>query len=255
MTFPKPPIIEAMFYVGVELDSSFTVSMLDSYRDSITDQFPRAELLVSKTIPFNFVNIDPIPEEEKLKEHGYRLWDLNNKKVVNVNIDNFSFSQLEPYSEWDSFFSESYNLWEKYIELTNVNKISQLSLRYLNRILIPFSEGYSFLLEDYIQIFPQLPEKLSMSISQYVMQVSFFSEKYTPSQSVIRQASSEIFTDENHQDFVPIIFDIQVYQNVDLDSKDANSIKEIFSSNLRKFKNDIFYQSITEKSRGLFKND
>lgn len=224
--------------------------MLDPYRQSIIEEFPQVEVKVFKNIPLDFssVNIDPIPT----KPDGYRLLNSENKKVINANINNFSFNQLEPYSNWDLFFSEAYYLWEKYAEFTNVNKISQLSLRYFNRILIPFNEKDSLALEDYIQIFPQLPEKLSMSISKYVMQVSLFSEQYSPSQSVVRQAASEIVTDEKNQDFIPIIFDIMVYQDVNLDFKDTDTVREIFSSNLRQFKNEIFYQSITEKSRGLF---
>lgn len=247
MNFFKPPIIEAIFYVEVQRQSNFTLDSLSAYRNSIIDQFPHVELKVFQKIPFNSFGIQSVETEN----HGYRLTSLDNKKIVNINIDDFSFSQLEPYSNWDTFFLESYHLWEKYAELTNVNKITKLSLRYLNRILIPFHQEDSVLLEDYVRIFPQLPEELSMSISKYVMQVSLLSDRYSPSQSIVSQTTSELITDQDDNDFIPIIFDIVVYQNVDFTLDNSNLIQDIFCSNLRNFKNEIFSQAITEKSQKL----
>jgi len=123
MTFHKPPIIEAIFLIGVQRDSDFTFDMLDPYRQSIIEQFPQVEMKIFKNIPLDFSSTNsPI----NIDREGYRLINSENQKVINANINNFSFNQLEPYSNWDLFFSEAYCLWEKYAEFTNVNKISNL---------------------------------------------------------------------------------------------------------------------------------
>ena len=93
----------------------------------------------------------------------------DSKKIIRANVGSFSFSQKKPYQTWDLFFEEAYGLWKKYAEFTSINKVSQVALGYLNRIMIPWEEK-SIALQDYIKIFTEISDDLSMNINRYFMQ-------------------------------------------------------------------------------------
>ena len=48
-------------------------------------------------------------------------------------------------------------------------------------------------------------------------------------------------------------FDIDVFQEVNLEANDDQTIKMIFEENLRGLRNEIFFKSITETAEELFK--
>lgn len=254
MTFSNPPIVEAIFHVVVERDSDFNNEKLNDYAKYITESFPafdrkeqrslRNEILVPIDDPDNTTSsISNILQ-------GYLLASNDNLRVIQANIDNFSFSKLPPYGTWESFYKEANEFWEKYAEITSVDRVKRLGLRYLNRIAIPF-EGKPFKLQDYSKIFPEISDDLSMTISGYFMQIYLASEAYKPSRAIVNQTIGNV---ETNGDLVstPLILDIEVFQDVDLSSQDG-LIESIFINNLRPFKNDIFLNGVTEKSQEFFK--
>lgn len=248
MTFSNSPIVEATFHISLQHDPSFDVDILDAYKEAMKSEFPNIKQKRSIENSINFTNPDDIVSLLNSNKEGYFLVTSDDKKVIQATLSGFSFSKLKSYDTWDLFFTEAFSLWEKYISLTSVNKVSRLALHYLNNILIPFQE--SIQLQDYINIFPEVPENLEMTISEYFMQVSLSSQKYNLAQSIVTQSVTKD-TNINNQNLVPINLNIEVFQDVNLNPNDA-IIKNIFNNTLRHFKNDIFYNSITDKSRGLF---
>jgi uncharacterized protein (TIGR04255 family) len=254
MTFSKPPIVEAIFHVVVERDSEFNNETLNDYAKYITEKFPafdrkeqrslKSEISVPLDDPHNITSsISNILQ-------GYILASNDNSKVIQANIDNFSFSKLRPYDTWESFYQEANEFWRKYAEITSADRVKRLGLRYLNRIVIPF-EGSTFKLQEYIKIFPEVSDDLSMIISGYFMQISLVSEEYKPSVAIVNQTVGNI--EKNGDKFsTPLIFDVEVFQDVNLSPQDT-LIESIFINNLRPFKNDVFLKGITEKSQEFFK--
>jgi uncharacterized protein (TIGR04255 family) len=254
MTFSNPPIVEAILHVVIERDSEFNNETLTDYAKYITEGFPifdrKEQRFLKNEISFPLNDPDNITSSVSNILQGYLLASNDNSKVIQANTDNFSFSKLRPYGTWESFYQEANEFWEKYAEITSVDRVKRLGLRYLNRIAIPF-EGKPFKLQDYIKIFPEVSDDLPMTISGYFMQVSLASEVYKPSKAIVNQTSGNVETNGDIV-YTPLIFDIEVFQDVDLNSQDS-SIESIFINNLRPFKNDIFLNGVTEKSQEFFK--
>ena len=253
MTFSNPPIVEAIFHVVVERDSEFNNETLNDYAKYITERFPDFDQKERRFLKNEI--LVPIDEPDNATSsisnilQGYLLAHNDNSQVIQANTDNFSFSKLHPYQTWESFYEEAKKFWGEYISITSVDRVKRLGLRYLNRIEVPF-DSRSFKLKDYVKIFPEVSDSLSVAISGYFMQISLDSELYTPSRAIVNQAIGNA-GDPNS---TPLIFDIEVFQDVDFTPQsDYKEIESIFVNNLRPFKNDIFLNGITEKSQELFK--
>jgi uncharacterized protein (TIGR04255 family) len=256
MTFSNPPIVEAIFHVVVERDNDFNNEALSDYAKYITESFPvfnrMEKRFLKNDISFNINDPGNITSSISDNLEGYFLSSNDNSKVIQANLNDFSFSKLQPYETWEAFYHEASNFWKKYIEITSVERVKRLGLRYLNRIEIPFDEK-NVSLQDYVKIFPEVSDDLSMIISGYFMQISLFSEKYKPSKAIVNQTIGGQET-SGDSTVIPLIFDIEVFQDVDFVSQD-NYIDSIFINNLRLFKNDIFLNGITKKSQKEFSND
>ena len=257
MTFSNPPIVEAIFHLVVERDGEFERETLNDYAKYITEKFPvfdkKEKRFLKNDISFNLDDPDNITSLVSNNLEGYILSSNDNSKVIQANIDSFSFSKLPPYETWDIFYKEANEFWRKYIEITSVKQVKRLSLRYLNRIAIP-SHNKPIKLQDYIKVFPEVSDDLSMIISGYFMQVSLACNDYEPSKAIVNQTVGNEVVENSNSDltFIPLIFDVEVFQDVDLDPQNS-SIESIFVDNLRPFKNDVFFNSITDRSREFFK--
>ncbi len=250
MTFSKPPIVEAIFHLVVERDSDFDHESLNNYAKSVIEKSStlneQEKRFLTANISFDSNDLNKITSSLSDNLEGYVISSADGSKIIQANINSFSFSRLKLYESWDIFYGEATEFWEKYVEITSVKKIKRLSLRYLNRIMIPLDKT-PCKLQDYIKVFPEVSDDLSMMISGYFMQISLSSEAYEPSKAIVNQTVGE----GGDSDF-PLIFDIEVFQDVDINPNDS-STGFIFSDNLRPFKNDIFLNGITEKTRGFFK--
>jgi len=245
--FPNPPIIEALLDLQVTLPETIDIDKLKSYQESISDQFPG-------------INVKKKWEgkvELKLKEGklpeinapegsptGWLFTSSDKKRVVQARLDGFTYSKLKPYDNWDNLKSEAEELWENYCEIAEPLEVKRVALRYINQIEIPlpFSDFREYLLTT-PEIAPGLPQGLASFLIRFVIPSN--NEKDT---AIVIQEMKPI--SENGK-LVPIIFDIDVFRNIKLDPQ-GDQIWEILEE-LREFKNDIFFNSITNKTRELFK--
>ncbi len=252
----NPPIVEAIFHLVVERDSDFDREVLNEYAKYITENFPdfsqEEKRFIKNDVTFKLDDLDNITSSVSNILEGYMLSSNDKAKVIQANTSSFSFSKLQPYETWDIFYKEANIFWGKYFEITSASRVKRLSLRYLNRIMVP-SEKKAINLQDYIKICPEVSDDLSMTISGYFMQIALDSKTYYPSRAIVNQTvGGEVNGDTNDDStFIPLIFDIEVFQDVDLYVQDS-SIKSIFVDNLRPFKNDIFFKSVTNKSQEFF---
>ncbi len=254
MKLSKPPIVEAILHVVVEREGEFDYEKLNEYASYITENFPtfngEERRFLKNEISFRTDDPHNINSSISNVLQGHRLTSDDSTKVIQSDVDNFSFSKLCPYETWESFHKEASEFFADYVEVTSASRVKRLGLRYLNSISIPFN-GNPLKLQDYIKIFPEVSDDLSMSISGYFMQISLSSERYKPSMAIVNQTIGNMESKDG-QKYVPLIFDIEVFQDVNLDTQDI-SIKSIFINNLRPFKNDIFLNGITEKTQELLK--
>ncbi len=236
------PIVEAVIDIRVKLPTNVGLKKLALINDSIIAQYPkrrvrrrfegRIEFKVGK--PPKQAAVDKGPD-------GYIYTANNEKQVVQIRLDGFTFSRLKPYQKWDNMRDEARRLWELYIKFASPELISRIAVRYINRLDIPLPiKDFG----DYLSSPPIIPATLPQGVSNFLTRV-VINEPNLKASAAITQA----FEPQTSKDFITILLDIDVFRQVqfDIDSVETWELLEGF----RHFKNDIFFGSVTEKTLRL----
>ncbi|MFQ4142420.1 TIGR04255 family protein [Chlorogloeopsis sp. ULAP02] len=255
MRFPNPPITEAIFDITVNLRDSFNHEILLNFHEEVKEAFPNIQKRMAfqgglelKVDDIDEINPQLLPISNK--PEGYIFISQDQKRIIQARLNGFTFSRLKPYESWESFYREAYQLWEKYAQLVSPVKVTRLALRYINQILIPATGTIE--LKDYIRTVPEISNDLSVIMEDYFMQILVVHPDYRPSRAIINQTIGQVTENEKGERVVPLIFDIDVFQQVNL-HHDDEEIKKIFELNLRSFRDEIFFKSINDKTKELFK--
>jgi len=242
--FPKAPITEAVIDIRVELPDSVSLPALEDLHDLIKAEYPgkKPRRRFEEKIEFKKDEHEPL-RTSKFQEDGYYFTSADGKRIVQYRLDGFTFNRLRPYSQWEDLRNEARKAWEVYRVNINPSFVSRLGVRYINSIEIP---SKSFDYDDYFTSVPRIPEGLPQVLQH------FFTRTVIP---FPEQGATAIViqTPSDKQDPVntAIILDIDVSVEKSLAAADER-IWQIFEE-LRVIKNEIFFKSIKEETKELFK--
>ncbi len=125
-------------------------------------------------IEANFAENSESPSVQATQQlTGYRF-DSNDKKyVLQARLDGFSFSVLSPYDRWEVFRDEARRTWDMYRSVVEIEAITRIAVRYVNRLDIPFPpEGEKVEQSDYFCTYPEVSKKLPYSaIDSFLMRL------------------------------------------------------------------------------------
>lgn len=187
--------------------------------------------------------VDPSILDQQLL--GYRYENDDHKYVANFQKTRFIISRLAPYKNWERFREEAKKIWEIYVKEAKPIKSVRVATRFVNVLKIPLPiEDFA----DYFTTPPVIPEELPQGLSSYLSRFVFAHEDGQYSAAVTQ--SLEKIEKHPDGDFAPIIFDIDVSFNQQIE---VNDIIWEHLDNLRNFKNRIFFSSLKEKTLTLFK--
>jgi len=239
--FPNAPITEAVLDIRVRLPKESDLARLERFGDHVRERYPQKRVRKAwqgelRFTPDTGLEVDPKSGETI----GFLFASDDNRQVVQARLDGFAFSRLRPYESWESLRDEARRLWEQYRQLAAPEVISRVALRYINRIEIPLPFGD---FKDYILTFPEIAPGLPQGLSY------FFTRLVIPRADI--EATAIINeTMEQPAEKVPLIFDIDVFR---LGAFDAGSDEYWrYFEQLRDFKNEIFFKSLTDKAKELF---
>lgn len=236
---PRAPITEALVDIQVKLPPNVDVAKLKSMHGLISEKYPKhAELVRSH---FTFVPQKKSAETTPVCVCGYKYTSADDKQVIQVRLDGFTFSRLRPYKTWESLRKEAYLLWGIYVKLFSPEIITRVALRYINRLEIP-QPLRDF--RDYLTAPPEVPQNLPQEISSFLTRI-VIPEPSLNATAIITQALAT--TD---QKIVPVILDIDVFKVAQFNT-DGKEVWETIDK-LRVLKNNIFFESITEKIVELY---
>lgn len=239
---PNAPIREALIDLRVALPANVDAGRLEAAHDQIKDRFP-----VKKTIHegrfgirFDFeqdAHHTTAPEQRTL---GFRYETADGNQILQLRMNGFTFSKLAPYKDWDEMQSIARTLWHDYLELATPDRVTRVATRFINEIRIPLPfEDF----EEYLAEPPRIPQELPQALSSYLMRIVLPNPSLDAvaiiTQAVERQASDQ----------VPVVLDIDTFINRDFDVQSEAVWDRL--ADLRQFKNDIFFASITEKTAEL----
>ena len=237
----RAPISEALIDIRVKLSSKLDVRQIDSIYESIKPDYPqKLEQRISQ------VQVEQKPDEgmvkSSIKINGYRYISSDKKQIIQARLAGFTFSRLHPYITWEALRSEAYRLWLLYKEVTTPELITRVALRYINNLNIPMPiKDFS----EFLTAPPVIPDELPQGVSSFLTRV-IIHEPSIGADGIITHALEQVVTD-----VAPIILDIDVFkfQPDGIDEKDAWDAIE----KLRNFKNQIFFKSITDKLKEMYK--
>ena len=242
ITFPKPPIQEALIDLHVGFPHDYNVSHFEEFHDLVRDRFPDKQKKMAFEAKFQIVESKLTSDSAPAKPLGYLFRSNKENKIVQARRDGFTFNKLKPYENWEAFKKEASELWNKYYEKYKPDKINRVALRYINKIEIPLPMKD---FNDYILTVPAIPDGLPQSLSSYLLRIEI------PNPEINATAIITQTFDQPMPNKLPFIFDIDVFIQTNFTDNNAE-IWNMFEK-LRDFKNDIFSKNITEKTRELFK--
>jgi uncharacterized protein (TIGR04255 family) len=130
------------------------------------------------------------------------------------------------------------------VRITSPVQVTNVRLRYINRIPLPLKGG-SVNLDEYLAAGPRLPEEQSLRLAGFVDRHSMLQPATGHRVDVI------LATQPEQGKLLPIILDIQAVASVAADPGDWVSIAPRIEA-LRALKNLVFQRTLTERCLKLF---
>lgn len=243
----RPPIVEAVLDIDCDMSPTFTLANLESaFRDKFRDRYPQFR----KQIQNNF-QVEAIHEEApKLTTskglQALQVLDAEQRQLVQIRPQGFSFNRLTPYSSLDDYLPEIERAWRIFTTLASPIQVRQIRLRYINCLLLPASSGHDSLdLNDYFIVGPSLPDETQLEI------VGFLNQSAAVEVETGNKVNTVLAAQPVEGDKLPVIFDIAAQNDIPVAIDDWEKILDTIQA-LRRLKNLIFCKSLTQTCLNLF---
>ena len=241
----KAPITEALVDLRVKLPEGTDLEKLASIHQSISSDYPKKQERMRMEGEIDIKSGKFISRMTSVDGYIYRSGD--EKQVVQTRLDGFTFSRLKPYQNWETLRQEALRLWEIYSEIAEPEAITRVALRYINLMEIPLPiNDFS----QYLTSPPIIPDKLPQEINNFLIRYAFHHPLFA-ADAIVTQ-SLKTTTGGETPTHLPVIIDIDVFTVPSSANRSTEKIWSIING-LRKFKNLVFFNSITPESVELFK--
>lgn len=241
----NPPIVEAVLDIECDLPPGQQLTTLEAAaRDCFRDHYPKYRLQM-----FDEHQIESRPGESvnvSMRQGVIALQFLQDdeKQLVQLRVQGFSFNRLSPYSSLDDYLPEIERSWRLYVQLASPVQIRLIRLRYINRMLIPMVDG-RVELDAYFRVAPRLPDEERLVLAGFLHQNAAVEVK-TGNQAQI------VLTSQNPEgESLPVIFDNSVTSTEIGEPENWGWIASRIQT-LRELKNHIFSRSLTDQCLNLF---
>jgi uncharacterized protein (TIGR04255 family) len=238
------PITEALIDLRIKIKEDFDVGRIEALYEFISDQYPDKKARHRLEGRFEFKKGETPVSLSTETVDGFMFTSADQKQVFQARIDGFTFNRLRPYEKWETFRDEAKRLWKLFRDLISP-EIVRVGLRYINKFDIPIFPQPLGDFNEYLTAAPIVPESLPQGVSSFLTRVVIH-EPEIDAAAIITQAFEQIIDPK----FIPIILDIDAFKQKDrIEDQEAWQALEA----LRLFKNKIFFSSLTEKTKELFK--
>lgn len=242
MKYKKAPIIEALIQIETKpsIEPNLIEAKFSELAESIKKDFPITENINSKTMGINLSDNQSSLSISDTKL-GIKLSNRDLPYIAQIKSDGFTFSMINEYQNWETFSKKAKTIWNKYKKHLKPQKITKLAVRYVNRIDIP---ALSFQMEDYFETYPKVIKGSKSQLTAFFLQAQIPQEE--GGLAVINQTATQPIK----AGYTSIILDIDVFDPQIFKASSPKLWKRI--DLLRTQKNELFENSITNKTRELF---
>lgn len=233
------PIREALIDIRSAATTDF--NELGSAYIKFSDSYPTVENLQRREIG---LKISPEAQLSKVEQQnlniGYKYTSTDSKYIVQFRLDGFTFSRLDPYETWESMRDEASRLWTIYLSVAKPEIITRIAVRYINVLALPFPIND---FKEYLTAPPEVPEGLPQTVAGFLSRI-VLKEPSINADCIFTQALEDV-----NQDVVNVVLDIDAFMPFTFNANELDFWGKI--EQLRNFKNDVFFKSITNKTIGL----
>jgi uncharacterized protein (TIGR04255 family) len=239
--YSRAPITEAILDLKVILPDNFPIEKFLEIQARVRDRFPTSEPIHVGSLA---IQAGPEIQVDASRLHsGFLFRSKDGLRIFQATLQGFTFNRLAPYNSWEEFSNDARNLWEIYKDICKPAFVTRAAVRYINRIDIPV-EG-PIKLQDYLKTAPDIASGLPQkNLSSFFMQLQIPQEDLN-----CMLVINETLALPPSPGFISVIFDIDLFRQQAWQSDDEDIWD--FLTQLRERKNQVFRESITEKTEEL----
>ena len=239
------PIVEAVVDIDCDLAPAIDFASLDvPARVLYSREYPKRR---GSIVPRSDSASRPSHETLETEIESFQFLTDDERQLVQVRRNGFSFNRLAPYSSLDDYLPEIEKTWRLYVSIANPVRIRRVALRFINRVLLPIVRG-TVDLDDYLRLGPRLPDENGLRLTGFTHQHSAV-EARTGHQVNITLLMEMPVEDRE----LPIVFEIEVIHAASTGDVEAWQNIAATIASLRSLKNQIFRNTLTEKCLSLFR--
>ena len=241
----NPPIMEAVLDLDCDLQPTMAIeSILEPAKERYDGDYPKFKTRYLLEHEFRADGDAPPQTSTRRGIQGYMFLQKDEKQLVQVRVQGFSFNRLAPYSSLDDYYSEIQRTWSLFVELAKPVQVTSIRLRYINRIPVALSGGL-LELDEYLKLGPRLPNEERLTLTGFLNQ-------YLAVEKDTGYEVKAILTSQKPEGGeLPIILDITAATGASVAPTDWDRILATIES-LRNLKNEVFYNTLREKCLQLF---
>jgi len=241
----NPPVVEAIFDVDCDLPPGFDLAVLEKLsRERFENQYPKFRAQFIHEYKIEAKGDAPLSTSSRPAIQAFQFLQDDERQLVQIRAQGFSFNRLAPYSGLDDYVSEIKRTWRLYVDLVSPVQIRAVRLRYINRMLLPMTAN-TVDLDDFLKVGPRLPDENSLSLTGFLIQQAAI-ERETD-----HQLNLVLTSEAPANDKLPVILDVTVASAAVADPADWEGMRRSLES-LRSLKNRVFRNMLTTKCIALF---
>lgn len=241
----RAPIIEAVIDFDCDLPPETTlVEHKQSIIEATSELYP--EFKVQRVQEFTLT-----PKQDTMEHRvtdniaAYQCISAKKDQLIQFRTKGFSFNRLSPYTSLDEYLPEIERTWEIYRDILKPVFLKKISMRYINRIEIPYSQNDRVKLKDYFTVSPNITSSEELQLVG-IFQSLRFQHPYNGSQAQLTLA-----TEDAEAEFVPVVLDITAFSQIEEEPRSLEYLQDKIDI-LRILKNNIYETSLTPLCQNLF---
>jgi len=189
------------------------------------------------------------PNPRKAPRRAPRALSLINEErtqAVRLRGNDFIFSHLKPYSNWESLRASAAEFWPVYVDVFKPHLVTQLGLHYINLIEMPGGpDTFRSMLTATFTTPPEMLPHFQTNLSQMI-----FRDEDSAARAMVLTVTSPPDNAENKWSVL-----LSIGADEDRLQFEVNDYNQIFLvlEKLRSLKNELFFAVTTEEAKRTFR--
>lgn len=243
----NPPIVEAILDVDCDHPPGFDLTKLDASVVAVfQDRYPKPRQQLLQEHLVETADNASTKMTMRLAVQALQFSQDDEKQLVQVRAQGFSFNRLAPYSSLDDYLPEIERTWQLYVGIASPIQIRAIRLRYINSILLPVTAS-TLDLDEYLKTGPRVPDGCNLMLSGFLHQL-VATDKDTG-----HQVNTVLTSQASVNGMLPVILDITVTSTSGPEMPEWATISRTVAS-LRGLKNRVFENTLTPRCLELFQS-